>query len=65
MSAGLTNYEIPGISGPDIQKELWTKGKLQPRSVGKKMVRHSTHIYNSKEQVDKAIMILDDIAKRA
>lgn len=65
MCAGLTTYEIPGISGPDIQKELWTKGKLQPRSVGKKMVRHSTHIYNSKEQIDQALTILNDIAKRA
>ena len=65
MCAGLTTYEIPGVSGPDIQKELWTKGKLQPRSVGQLMVRHSTHIYNSKEQIDQALTILNDISKRA
>ncbi len=64
MCAGLTTYHLPGISGPGVQKEMWTKAKLQPRSVGKELVRHSTHIYNSKAQIDKALDILKDISNR-
>ena len=64
MSAGLTTYHLPGISGPKVQKEMWSKAKLQPRSVGQELVRHSTHIYNSKHQIDQALEILNDIGNR-
>jgi len=62
MSAGITTYEIPGVSGPDIQKEMWKRKKLQPRSVGKELVRHSTHIYNSKKEIDDSLKILRKLA---
>ena len=64
MCAGITTYKVPGISGPDVQKELWTRAKLQPRSVGKELVRHSTHIYNSKSQINQALEILTDLANK-
>jgi len=64
MCAGLTTYHLPGVSGPEIQKEMWTKAQLQPRSVGKELVRHSTHIYNNKSQIDKSLEILKEISNR-
>lgn len=60
MCAGLTTYNVKGISGPDLQKRMWQAAKLQPRSVGEDLVRHSVHIYNSLEEIDQA---LDVIAK--
>jgi isopenicillin-N epimerase len=58
MSAGITTYKVNGISGPDLQKTLWEREKLQPRSVGEELLRHSTHIYNSKEEIDKALRVI-------
>ncbi len=61
MAAGITSYGVAGLSGDEVQKALWEKGRLQPRSIGKG-VRHSVHIYNSKKEIDAALTILKDLA---
>lgn len=61
MAAGITTYGVHGLSGDEVQKTLWEKGRLQPRSIGKG-VRHSVHIYNSKEEIDATLSILKDLA---
>lgn len=58
MAAGITTYGLSGISGPDLQQTMWEREKLQPRSVGEKNIRHSVHIYNSKEEIDKALSVV-------
>lgn len=58
MCAGMTTYKVEGMSGPDVQKTMWEREKLQPRSVGQEYVRHCVHIYNSKEEIDRAIGVL-------
>jgi len=62
MAAGITTYSVKGISGPDLQKTLWKKERLQPRSVGPDYIRHSVHIYNSKEEIDKAISVIKSLS---
>ncbi|MEQ8905728.1 aminotransferase class V-fold PLP-dependent enzyme [Ekhidna sp.] len=62
MCAGITTYSVEGLTGPELQKTLWEKEKLQPRSVGKELLRHSVHIYNSKEEIDKALKVVSDLA---
>ncbi|WP_272650698.1 MULTISPECIES: aminotransferase class V-fold PLP-dependent enzyme [Maribacter] len=62
MAAGITTYGVAGISGPDLQKTMWERERLQPRSVGEKMIRHSVHIYNSKEEIDRALQIVESLA---
>jgi selenocysteine lyase/cysteine desulfurase len=61
MAAGITTYGVSGISGPDLQKTMWEQEKLQPRSVGEKNIRHSVHIYNSKEEIDRALSIIKEL----
>jgi selenocysteine lyase/cysteine desulfurase len=61
MAAGITTYSVAGFTGDELQKTLWEKGRLQPRSIGKG-VRHSVHIYNSKEEIALALSILKDLA---
>ena len=58
LAAGLTTYSVAGISGPDLQKTMWERERLQPRSVGENLLRHSVHIYNSKEEIDKALGVI-------
>ncbi len=62
MAAGITTYAVAGLTGPELQKTLWEKEKLQPRSVGKELLRHSVHIYNSKAEIDKALGVINDLA---
>ncbi|MGI9541897.1 MAG: aminotransferase class V-fold PLP-dependent enzyme, partial [Cyclobacteriaceae bacterium] len=61
MCAGMTTYALEGISGPDLQKTLWKKGKLQPRSVGEELLRHCVHIYNNEEELDRALAIMNTL----
>ena len=62
MAAGITTYSVKDISGPDLQKIMWEKERLQPRSVGTDYIRHSVHIYNSKEEIDKALSIIKSLS---
>jgi len=61
MAAGITTYSVKGISGPELQQTMWDRERLQPRSVGTELLRHSVHIYNSKEEIDKALMVINDL----
>lgn len=61
MAAGITTYAVDGMSGPELQAYLWKKERLQPRSVGSKMLRHSVHIYNSKEEIDRTLSALKEL----
>jgi len=61
LAAGITNYSVAGISGPDLQRTMWEKERLQPRSVGPDAIRHSVHIYNSKAEIDKALGVIESL----
>ncbi len=58
MCAGITVYGVDGVSGQQLQDEMWKRGRLRPRASGANAVRHSTHIFNSPEEVDKALEIV-------
>lgn len=62
LCAGITTYGIKGVSGKDLQNEMWKRKKLQPRAVGADMIRHSTHIYNLESEIDAALEIVRDLA---
>ena len=61
MAAGITTYAVNGMTGPELQKHMWETEKLQPRSVGKELLRHSVHIYNSKEEIDRALKVVAEL----
>ena len=62
MAAGITTYSVKGLTGPELQQTLWDRERLQPRSVGKELMRHSVHIYNSKEEIDRALNVIASLA---
>lgn len=65
MCAGITTYQVAGITPTELQNELWKRKKLQPRAAGEAGLRHSTHIYNLKSEIDLALDIIADVAKRS
>lgn len=63
MNAGITVYGIAGVTGQQLQDEMWTRDRLRPRASGKDYVRHCTHIYNSTAEIDRALRVVRDVAK--
>ena len=61
LCAGLTTYKVEGVTGPELQKVMWDKERLQPRSVGKELLRHSVHIYNSEDEISRSIEVIKNI----
>lgn len=62
MCAGITVYGVEGINGAKLQDEFWTRGRMRPRASGGVGVRHCTHIFNSPEEIDRAIEIVRAVA---
>ena len=61
MAAGITTYKVAGLSGPELQKRLWDEERLQPRSVGQELLRHSVHIYNNEEEIERTFKVIKNI----
>ena len=63
MCAGITLYNIDGFTGTKLQDAYWEKAKMRPRSQGDQFgVRHSTHIFNSTLEIDKAIKVVNELS---
>ena len=64
MAAGITTYRIGDRSGPETMDAFW-RHRYRVRSMGETQgVRHSLHIYNSALDVDTALQIVHDLARR-
>jgi len=63
MCAGITVYNIDGFTGTKLQDTFWERAKMRPRASGDVFgVRHCTHIFNSPEEIDKALSIVKQLA---
>lgn len=63
MCAGISVYNVEGFTGSKLQDAFWEKGKMRPRAVGDVFgVRHSTHIFNSEKEIDRAIEIVNSLS---
>lgn len=64
MCAGITVYNIDGFTGARLQDEFWSRARMRPRASGEQFgVRHCTHIFNSEEEIDKALSIVGELSK--
>ncbi|GIL23515.1 MAG: hypothetical protein BroJett042_20280 [Bacteroidota bacterium] len=65
MCAGITVYNIAGMTGAQLQDEFWNRARMRPRASGEVFgVRHCTHIFNSEEEIDKALAIVTELSRR-
>lgn len=63
MCAGVTTYRILGMTGQELQDAMWETGRLQPRAMGgDEGIRHSTHIFNTVQEIDKSLEIVGELA---
>jgi selenocysteine lyase/cysteine desulfurase len=62
MCAGLTTFKVRGVEDEAVQTQLWKRGKIQPRALSEgRGIRYSTHIYNSEDEVDRTLAIVNDL----
>jgi isopenicillin-N epimerase len=62
MCAGLTTFKVHGVEDKEVQAQLWARGKIQPRALSEgKGIRYSTHIYNSEDEMDRTLAIINDL----
>lgn len=63
MCAGITVYNVAGMTGAQLQDEFWNRARMRPRSQGDEFgVRQCTHIYNSEKELDKVLQIVRVLA---
>lgn len=63
MCAGITVYNVEGWKGNQLQDAFWENGKMRPRSQGEKFgLRHCTHIFNSEQEIDRAISLVNRLS---
>jgi len=62
--AGITHWGVSGLTGRELQDELWNRRRIRVRAGGDKVVRQSTHIYNSRAEVDATVAIATALAAR-
>ncbi len=65
MCAGVTVWTIEGWTGDGLMRELWTRGRLRPRSSDHDFrgVRQSTHVFNSPAEIDRTVEIAREMAR--
>jgi isopenicillin-N epimerase len=64
MCAGLTTFKLAGVEDRKVQDELWNRGRIQPRALREgKGVRYSTHIYNSEDEIDRTLQIIEELRR--
>jgi isopenicillin-N epimerase len=57
MACGIVTWGLDGVTGPQLMDALWNRAKIRVRSQDDKMVRQSSHIYNSAEEIDVTLEI--------
>jgi selenocysteine lyase/cysteine desulfurase len=63
MCAGITVYNIKGMTGPQLQDVYWEKRRMRPRSMGNTFgVRHCTHIFNSEKEIETVLGLVKELA---
>jgi selenocysteine lyase/cysteine desulfurase len=63
MTCGIVTWGIQGVTGPALMDELWTRKKIRVRSQDDKMVRQSSHFYNSADEIDATLEVARALAK--
>jgi len=64
LSAGITHWGVAGLSGRQLQDELWARRKIRVRAGGEQVVRQSTHIYNSLSEIEATVAVAKALAAR-
>jgi selenocysteine lyase/cysteine desulfurase len=63
LAAGITTYGIKGVTGRQLQDELWNRKRIRVRASGTTGVRQSCHIYNNVAELDATLEVVKSLAR--
>ena len=64
LACAIVTYKLEGVTGPRLQDELWNRKKIRVRAQGEEGVRQSTHLYNSPEEIDTTLEIVNALTRK-
>jgi isopenicillin-N epimerase len=64
LAGAIVNYGVAGVTGWDLQDEMWKRKKYRVRAGGPS-VRQSVHYYNSPDEIDGTLEVVKKLAARA
>ena len=63
LAGAMVTYGLSGVTGHQLQDELWNRKKIRARAQADEGVRQSVHIYNSPEEIDATLEVVRSLAK--
>src|SRR5262249_19072144 len=65
LAGAVVVYSVEGVGAAQLEEEMWERRRLRPRSMGDPLgVRHSCHIYNSEGEIDAALTVVRELARK-
>ncbi len=64
LAGAIVTYGVAGLTGAQLQDELWSRRKLRVRSQSGPLVRQSVHYYNSPEEIQATLDVVRLLAAK-
>lgn len=67
MASGMVAFTLETVPALEIQRRLWDRGPVRTRVIGEydyQYLRLSTHIFNTREEIDRTVQMIDEIARK-
>jgi len=64
LAGAIVTYGVAGLTGAQLQDELWHRGNLRVRSQSGPLVRQSVHYDNSPEEIQAALEVVRLLAAK-
>jgi isopenicillin-N epimerase len=63
LAGAMVTYGVAGVSGQQLQDELWQRKSYRVRAQTEALVRQSVHYYNSPEEIEGTLEVVRSLAK--
>jgi len=63
LAGAMVTYGVEGVTGQQLQDELWKRKNYRVRAQGESLVRQSVHLYNSPEEIEGTLQVVRSLAK--
>jgi isopenicillin-N epimerase len=66
VRSAMVSFQVDGMAGTEVVRQLWKMGPVRVRHVGENnldYVRLSTHVYNNPDEVDQVVGMVGGIAR--
>jgi selenocysteine lyase/cysteine desulfurase len=58
LAGAIVTYGVAGVTGLELQDELWNRKKFRVRAQSGPLVRQSVHFYNSPEEIEGTLEVV-------